>query len=273
MTAAANVLRARLGDRHPVAAIVLGSSLGAIAGAPSEAVRIGYGELTGFPTPAVSGHAGEAIAGQIGGRDVLVLAGRGHPYEHGNAAVMRTVIETLAALDIGTLILTNAAGSLDAAVRPGRIVLIADHINLSGMNPLYGETGDARFVSMTEAYDPKLRRRFLDAAHRTGLALSEDVYAWFSGPSFETPAEIRMAQRLGAGLVGMSTAPETILARRFGLKVAALSVVTNLGAGLEQASPSHEETKAEGGRAVGDMLRLLTAFLEDLDERHGSPSG
>ena len=266
MTAAADVLRQRQGDRRPVAAIVLGSSLGAIAEAPEEAVRIGYGELAGFSVPAVSGHAGEVIAGRIGGRDVLMLAGRGHPYEHGNAAVMRPVIETVAALGIGTLVLTNAAGSLDTAVRPGRIVLIADHINLSGMNPLIGETGDERFVSMTEAYDPKLRRRFLDVAHRIGLPLSEDVYAWFSGPSFETPAEIRMAQRLGAGLVGMSTAPETILARRFGLKVAALSVVTNLGAGLEAASPSHAETKAEGGRAASDMLRLITAFLESFDE-------
>lgn len=265
MTVAAEVLRERLTGRRPVAAIVLGSSLGAIAEAPDDAVRIGYDELAGFPVPAVSGHAGEAIAGRLGGRDVLVLAGRGHPYEHGDAAVMRPVIETLAALGVGTLILTNAAGSLDAAVRPGRIVLIADHINLSGMNPLIGEMGDARFVSMTEAYDPVLRRRFLDSARRVGLPLSEDIYAWFSGPSFETPAEIRMAQRLGAGLVGMSTAPETILARRFGLKVAALSVVTNLGAGMEQASPSHAETKAEGGRAAGDMARLLTAFLEDFD--------
>lgn len=266
MTAAANVLRARMGDRRPVAAIVLGSSLGAIAEAPVAPIRIGYGELAGFPVPAVSGHVGEAIAGGLGGRDVLVLAGRGHPYEHGNAAVMRPVIETVAALGIGTLVLTNAAGSLDPAVRPGRIVLIADHINLSGMNPLIGETGDERFVSMTEAYDPKLRRRFLDSARRIDLPLSEDVYAWFSGPSFETPAEIRMAQRLGAGLVGMSTAPEAILARRFGLKVAALSVVTNLGAGLEQASPSHAETKAEGSRAAGDLLRLLTAFMESFNE-------
>ena len=266
MTAAADVLRKRLGDRRPVAAIVLGSSLGAIAEAPADAIRVGYDELDGFPVPAVSGHAGEAVAGRLGGKEVLVLAGRGHPYEQGNAAVMRPVIETIAALGVRTLILTNAAGSLDTAVRPGRIVLIADHINLSGMNPLIGEVGDERFVSMTEAYDPALRRRFLDTARRIELPLSEDVYAWFSGPSFETPAEIRMAQRLGAGLVGMSTAPETILARRFGLKVAALSVVTNLGAGLEEASPSHEETKTEGGRAAADVLRLLAAFLEGFDE-------
>jgi purine-nucleoside phosphorylase len=179
---------------------------------------------------------------------------------------MRPVIETLKDLGIEALILTNAAGSLDAGVRPGRIVLITDHINLSGMNPLIGDADDTRFVSMTDAYDPALRRQFLAAASRIGLPLAEGVYAWFSGPSFETPAEIRMAQRLGADLVGMSTAPETILARRFGLKVAALSVVTNLGAGLEAASPSHAETKSEGARAAGDMLGLVTAFLESFDE-------
>lgn len=267
MTAAAEVLKKMRHDWRPVAAIVLGSSLAPIADALADAIRIAYSELPGFPRPGVSGHAGEAVIGQLGGRDVLLLAGRAHPYEQGDAAAMRPVIETVAALGIGLLILTNAAGSLDTAVRPGCLVLIADHINLSGMNPLIGESGDERFVSMTDAYDPALRRRFLDVARRIDLPLSEDVYAWFSGPSFETPAEIRMAQRLGAGLVGMSTAPEAILARRFGLKVAALSVVTNLGAGLEEASPSHAETKAEGARAAGDMLRLLTAFLEDIDGR------
>jgi purine-nucleoside phosphorylase len=263
--AAAEVLREKRPNWRPLAAVVLGSSLTAIADAPVDKVRIAFSALPDFPRTGVSGHAGEAVLGRLGGRDVLLLAGRAHPYEKGDAAAMRPVIETIAALGIGTLILTNAAGSLDTAVRPGRIVLIADHINLSGMNPLIGESDDARFVSMTDAYDPALRRRFLDVARRIGLPLSEDVYAWFSGPSFETPAEIRMAQRLGAGLVGMSTAPETILARRLGLRVAGLSVITNLGAGLEQASPSHAETKAEGGRAAGDMLRLLTAFLENFN--------
>ncbi|MEZ5924573.1 MAG: purine-nucleoside phosphorylase [Hyphomicrobiaceae bacterium] len=266
MTAPAGTLKVWLGARRPVVAVVLGSSLGAITEAPAGATRLAYSELPGFPEPGVSGHSGVAIAGQLGGRDVLLLSGRAHAYEHGDAAAMRPVIAAVAAAGIKTLILTNAAGSLDPTVRPGRIVLIADHINLSGMNPLIGETGDERFVSMTDAYDPGLRRRFLDSARRIGLPLAEDVYAWFSGPSFETPAEIRMAQRLGAGLVGMSTAPETILARRFDLKVAALSVVTNLGAGLEDAAPSHAETKAEGSRAAGDLLKLLVAVLEDLDE-------
>jgi purine-nucleoside phosphorylase len=263
MTAAAEVLLQRLSGRRPAVAIILGSSLAALGEAPSDAVSIAFADLPGFPAPGVSGHSGEVIAGRLGGRDVLVLAGRAHAYEHGNPAAMRPVIETSKELGIEALILTNAAGALDVGIRPGRLVLIADHINLSGMNPLIGEAGDARFVSMTDAYDPALRRQFLAAARRIGLPLPEGVYAGFSGPSLETPAEIRMAQRLGADLAGMSTAPETILARRFGLKVAALSVVTNLGAGLEGASPSHAETKFEGARAAGDMLRLLTAFLED----------
>ncbi|MFO1173283.1 MAG: purine-nucleoside phosphorylase [Hyphomicrobiaceae bacterium] len=265
MTHAADVLRQTLGPCAPRIAILLGSSLAAIADAPASAVRLSYADLPGFPSPGVSGHSGRLVAGKLGGRDVVILAGRVHPYETGAPAAMRPVIETLAALGVETLVLTNAAGTLDVSVRPGRLVLISDHINLSGMNPLIGETGDSRFVSMTDAYDPALRARLRTAARRIGLDLGEGVYAWFSGPSFETPAEIRMAQRLGADLAGMSTAPETILARRYGLKVAAVSVVTNLGAGLEQASPSHHETTEVGGRAAGDMRALLTAFLEDFD--------
>ena len=164
---------------------------------------------------------------------------------------------------IETLILTNAAGSLKPEMRPGSIMLIADHINYSGMNPLIGQHGDENFVPMTDAYDPALRQRFLAAAKAEGIALHEGVYCWYSGPSFETPAEIRMFQIIGGTAVGMSTAPETILARRFGLKVAGLSVITNLAAGIEGASPSHEETKREGAKAAMNMKALVTRFLKD----------
>lgn len=262
MTTAADVIRARFGERRLEAAIVLGSSLGAIGEALADPRTIAYAELPGFPRPTVSGHAGELVAGRLGGTDVLVLRGRAHAYESGDAAAMRGAIETLAALGIEALLLTNAAGSLDPEVGPGRLMLITDHINLSGMNPLIGEDGDARFVSMTGAYDAGLAERLRQAARREAIDLAEGVYAWFSGPSFETPAEIRMARVLGADTVGMSTAPETILARRFGLKVAAISVITNLGAGIGGASPDHAETKAVGGRAAGDLLRLLIGFLE-----------
>ncbi len=258
-----NVLAAKLGARAPKTAIILGSSLGALADAVEDPLVTPYTELPGFPLPRISGHAGKLFVGRLGGREVAVLAGRAHPYESGNAAVMRPAIEMLAGAGIETLILTNAAGSLKPEMRPGSIMLITDHINYSGMNPLVGQHGDENFVPMTNAYDPALRARFHAAAKAEGIALNEGVYCWYSGPSFETPAEIRMFQIIGGSAVGMSTAPETILARRFGLKVAALSVITNLAAGIEGASPSHEETKREGAKAAQNMKTLVTRFLKD----------
>jgi len=258
-----NALAAKLGGRAPKIAIILGSSLGALAEAVENALIIPYAELPGFPVPKISGHAGKLFVGHLGGKPVAVLAGRAHPYESGNAAVMRPAIEMLKGAGIDTLILTNAAGSLKPEMRPGSIMLIADHINYSGMNPLVGQHGDENFVPMTDAYDPALRQRFQAAAKAEGIALHEGVYCWYSGPSFETPAEIRMFQIIGGTAVGMSTAPETILARRFGLKVAGLSVITNLAAGIEGASPSHEETKREGAKAAENMKALVTRFLKD----------
>ena len=256
-----NELARRLEGRSPDVAIILGSSLGPVAEAVQDALVIPYAELPGFPVPRISGHAGTLVSGTLGGRQVAVLAGRAHPYESGNAAVMRPAIAMLAEAGIKTLILTNAAGSLTTAMRPGALMLITDHINFSGMNPLIGEQGDESFVPMTDAYDPALRARFLAAASAEAIRLHQGVYCWYSGPSFETPAEIRMLQTVGGTAVGMSTAPETILARRFGLKVAGLSVITNLAAGIEGASPSHEETKREGAKAAEDMKRLLARFL------------
>ena len=257
-----NELLKRLGARAPKTAIILGSSLGALAEAVADPLVIPYTELPGFPMPKISGHAGKLFVGHLGGKDVAVLAGRAHPYESGNAAVMRPAIEMLKGAGIETLILTNAAGSLKPEMRPGALMLISDHINYSGMNPLIGQHGDENFVPMTDAYDPALRQRFHAAAKAEGIALNEGVYCWYSGPSFETPAEIRMFQIIGGSAVGMSTAPETILARRFGLKVAALSVITNLAAGIEGASPSHEETKREGAKAAENMKALITRFLK-----------
>ena len=258
-----NELLKRLGARAPKTAIILGSSLGALAEAVADPLVIPYTELPGFPMPKISGHAGKLFVGHLGGKDVAVLAGRAHPYESGNAAVMRPAIEMLKGAGIETLILTNAAGSLKPEMRPGALMLISDHINYSGMNPLIGQHGDENFVPMTDAYDPALRQRFHAAAKAEGIALNEGVYCWYSGPSFETPAEIRMFQIIGGSAVGMSTAPEPILARRFGLKVAAPSVITNLAAGIEGASPSHEETKREGAKASENMQKLITRFLKD----------
>jgi purine-nucleoside phosphorylase len=250
-----------LQGRKPRTAIILGSSLGPVAEAVSDPLVIPYGDIPGFPVSRVSGHAGKLVVGKLGGVEVAVLQGRSHPYESGNPAAMRPAIEILREAGIDTLILTNAAGSLDVKMRPGAIMLITDHINCSGMNPLIGQPGDENFVPMTDAYDPALRKKMLAAALSKNVALHQGVYVWFSGPSFETPAEIRMAQIIGGTAVGMSTVPETILARRFGMKVAGLSVITNLGAGMEGANPSHAETKTEGAKAAGNMKTLLTAFF------------
>lgn len=257
-------LVAKLAGRKPKSAIILGSSLGAFADSVQNAIRIPYSELEGFPVPKISGHAGELVVGTVGGKEIAVLAGRAHAYESGNAAVMRPAIEALKNAGIENLILTNAAGSLDPAMRPGSIMLIEDHINQSGMNPLIGQHGDENFVPMTNAYDPALRAKIIAAAEAEKLALHKGVYVWYSGPSFETPAEIKMFRMIGGTAVGMSTAPETILARRFGLRVAGLSVITNLAAGIEGASPSHAETKSEGAKASARMGQLLTRFFTDL---------
>ena len=257
-------LKEKLQLRAPKTAIILGSALGSVVEAVKDPLIIPYTDLPGFPVPKISGHAGKLYVGTIGGTEVAVLAGRAHPYESGNAAVMRPVLDQLKKAGIENMILTNAAGSLKTSMGPGSIMLITDHINYSGMNPLIGQHGDENFVPMTDAYDPALRKQFLAAAKREKLNLKQGVYVWFSGPSFETPAEIKMAQIIGGHAVGMSTAPETIMARRLGMKVAGLSVITNLGAGIKGANPSHEETKREGMKAAVSMQRLLTRFFRDM---------
>jgi purine-nucleoside phosphorylase len=253
-----------LGRHSPKTAIILGSALGSLAEAVQDATIIPYTELHGFPVPKISGHAGKLYLGSLGGKQVAMLAGRAHAYESGNAAVMRPALEQLKAAGIETLILTNAAGSLKASMKPGSLMVLTDHINCAGMNPLIGQHGDENFVSMTNAYDADLRKAMLAAAKTEKIALKQGVYCWYSGPSFETPAEIRMMQIIGGTAVGMSTAPETILARRLGMKVAAVSIITNLAAGIKGASPSHEETKREGAKAAMSMQRLLTQFMKDM---------
>ena len=257
MTAAAAVLRERLAGRSPRTALVLGSGLGGLAGEVEDAVHVPYSELPGFPPSGVTGHAGEVVAGNFSSRPVLMLAGRAHYYETGDAAAMRPVLEALAGVGIDRLILTNAAGSLIRDMAPGSVMLITDHINFSGSNPLFGEPTDRRFVPLSEAYDAALRGALEDAAAATGTPLSKGVYMWFSGPSFETPAEIRMARTLGADAVGMSTVPEVILARFLNLRVAACSVITNLAAGMG-GEISHQETKdmaPVGGARLATILR------------------
>ncbi len=258
MSEAARHLREKLAGLAPRLAIVLGSGLSELADEVENAIRIPYAHLPGFPRSGVSGHAGTLVAGRFAGQPVLMLAGRAHYYEHGDAAAMRPVLEALAAVGVEQLVLTNAAGSLRADMPPGSVMLVTDHINFSGTNPLFGEESDRRFVGLTEAYDGAMRAALKAAAEREGITLHDGVYMWFSGPSFETPAEIRMARLFGADAVGMSTVPEVILARFLGLRVAAASVITNLAAGMTGAELSHTETKnmaPQGGSKLAAILR------------------
>ena len=264
MSAAANLARiAALTDIKPAIAIVLGSGLGGFVESAEDAVTIPYIELDGFPPPGVSGHAGALVLGRIAGCPVAILSGRAHYYESGRADVMRPALATVAALGADTVILTNSAGSLRQDMPPGSLMLIDDHIAFSGRNPLIGEANEARFVGMTEAYDSDLRDCARAAAKAEGIACPGGVYIWFSGPSFETPAEIRAAGALGADAVGMSTVPETILARFLGLKVLGFSVITNYAAGMTGAELSHEETKTVAHEAGAKLARILTRFLGD----------
>lgn len=250
----------------PKIGIVLGSGLGGLADDVTDAVRIPYGDLPGFPRSAVSSHRGELVLGRLAGVPVVVFAGRAHFYEHGNPREMEVPIATLKALGADTLFLTNAAGSLSETMPPGTPMLISDHIAFSGVNPLIGREGDDRFVNLVDAYDPALRAIAHRVAAAEGLTLAEGVYMWFSGPAFETPAEIRMARILGSDAVGMSTVPETILARYHGLRVLAVSMITNLAAGMTGKPLSHTETKEEGAKASDRFRRLARALVAAIAE-------
>ena len=267
----AQLLRRALPDFDFRVALVLGSGLGEIANDLGHRIAVPYSDLPGFPASGVSGHGGEVVGGMLDRSPVLILSGREHYYERGCADAMRVAIEALGHLGTETLILTNAAGSLREDMPPGSPMLITDHINLSGANPLIGEASDTRFLNMVDAYDPRIQSAFRAAAGHVGTPLHEGVYAWFSGPSFETPAEIRMARTLGADAVGMSTVPEVILARHAGLRVGAVSLITNLGAGMTGEALSHGETKREGAKAVGAMRALLANAVDRIHAKRDEP--
>ncbi|MFZ1663467.1 MAG: purine-nucleoside phosphorylase [Paracoccaceae bacterium] len=254
------LIRQRVGDQPVELGLVLGSGLGHLADAV-EGVAIPYDDLPGFPHAGVSGHSPKLVIGELVGRRVAVFGGRAHYYESGKGDAMRVPLEVLRGLGGSQLILTNAAGSLQPDMPPGSLMLLNDHINFSGLNPLIGEKTDARFVPMTDAHDPAMRTALLAAAQSEGVALLQGVYAWYSGPSFETPAEIRAIKLLGADAVGMSTVPEVILARFLGLKVAAVSVITNMAAGMSDEKISHEHTKAMAPIGAAKLERVLRRWL------------
>ena len=248
--------------------MLLGSGWGPFAGEVQDAVEVPYAELPAFPTlghgHGVGGHAGRLTAGRVGGVEVAVLAGRKHAYETGEPDGMKGAIRTLAALGVQVLVQTNAAGSMDPALRPGELMLISDHLNVVQRSPLVGETGDQRFIDMSNAYCATLRAQALAAAQAAGQPLREGVYAWVLGPQFETPAEIRMLRAFGAQAVGMSTVPETILARHAGLRVLALSLMTNMAAGMAAETLSHAHTLATAGAASQRAVATLSAVVQAL---------
>ena len=264
MAKALKTIRNLAGDTPIDAALILGSGLSDIGDLLTDKVTIPFSDLKGFPQGGVSGHGKDLLIGQMGSRRLAILTGRQHYYEHGDPAAMRPALQTIAELGAKTLLLTNSAGSLDHDAPPGNLMLLSDHINYAGVNPLIGEDTDARFVNMVDAYDPELRATTHAVAARLEIALKEGIYMWYSGPSFETPAEIRMAQTLGANAVGMSTVPEVILARFLGLKVWACSSITNMGAGMAQEVISHTQTKDVAKYGAEKLKRLIPALMEEI---------
>ena len=248
----------------PRLAIVLGSGWDGIADLVAEPIDIPYADLPAFPTLGVAGHAGSLRLGRIGGVAVALLRGRQHTYETGDAAGMKGAIRTLAALGCTTLLLTNAAGSLEPGMPPGSLMLISDHLNITQRTPLHDEPGASRFIDMGHAYDTTLRDQAAAAAEGAGIELHEGIYAWVLGPQFETPAEIRMLRLLGAQAVGMSTVPETILARHAGLKVLGLAMLTNMGAGMAAETLSHAHTLHTAQATAALAARLLAVVVPAL---------
>jgi len=263
---AADAVRTRIGATAPTAAIVLGSGLGALAARIDGARRVPFAEVPGFPRATVAGHAGALIAGTLGGREVVALAGRFHLYEGHPAPLAAFPVRVLHALGARTLFVSNAAGGLGRAIRRGDLMRIDDHIDLMWRNPLAG-TADARSAAppdLSAPYDSALGALLHAIARDAGIPLTDGVYAGLLGPAYETPAEVRMLQRLGADAVGMSTVPEVIVARALGMRVAGVSCITNLACGLQPGQLSHAEVLETSAMVAERFERLVTEFVARL---------
>ena len=254
-------------DLQPRVGLVLGSGLGGLADELEDRVEIPYSELPGWPTATAVGHAGTLVLGRLDGVPVAVMRGRAHLYEGISADRVVFGVRVLGRLGIGSLVVTNAAGGIDPAYRPGLLVLISDHVNLQGTSALVGPNDDSlgpRFPDMSDAYDPELRSRAREAADRLGIELGEGVYAAWLGPQFETPAEIRFMRAVGGDLAGMSTVQEVIAARHMGIRVLGISVVTNMAAGVLPEKIDHEQVLAVGAAAAGSLVALLRELVPTL---------
>lgn len=264
---AAAKITASLGGLKPKIAIILGSGLGGLAAKVEGPTILAYKDLPGFPVLTVAGHAGQLISGRLNGVPVIVLNGRKHFYETSDAYPLKTMIRSMQAVGVETLFLSNAAGSLRPHIKVSELMLITDHINFLGLNPLVGPNDDSfgpRFFPMADAWDPALGAKLKGAAQQQGITLHQGVYVAFRGPSFETPAEIRMAQGWGGDAVGMSSVPDCLIARHCGLKVAGVSCITNMGAGLSDEKLSHAHTLENAAKGAGAFERLVLAAVKVL---------
>lgn len=260
---AAASVRARPGFDAPSTGLILGSGLGGLARSIANSIRIPFAEIPGFPAATVVGHDGALIVGSLGGRSVAALSGRFHMYEGHPAALAGFPVRVLWALGARDLFVSNAAGGISTKLAVGDLMMITDHLNLMGANPLVGpsEPGEVRFPDMTDAYDPRLRHSLRATAENLGINLREGVYAGLLGPSYETPAEVKMLRGLGADAVGMSTVPEVIVARAIGMRVAGVSCITNAAAGVTGAALSHAEVLETTARVSEKFESLVTEFL------------
>ncbi len=264
---AAAKITAALGGLKPKIAIILGSGLGGLAAKVEAPVILAYKDLPGFPVLTVAGHAGHLIIGKLNGMPVIVLNGRKHFYETSDAYPLKVMIRSMKVVGVETLFLSNAAGSLRPHIKVSELMLITDHINFLGLNPLVGpndETFGPRFFPMADAWDPALGAKLKAVAQQQGVTLHQGVYVAFRGPSFETPAEIRMAQGWGGDAVGMSSVPDCLIARHCGMKVAGVSCITNMGAGLSDEKLSHAHTLENASRGAGAFEKLVLAAVKVL---------
>ncbi len=268
MSGALEFLKSRT-DRRPRIAVVLGSGLGGFGEELADRVEVPYSEIPEWPQPTAVGHAGKLVFGCVGAAPLVAMSGRVHLYEGYTPAQVTFGVRTLGRLGVRTVVFTNAAGGINAAYARGALVLISDHINLQGSNPLAGPNDESlgpRFPDMSEAYPAALRALARQVAAGQGIALEEGVYAAMLGPSFETPAEIRFLRTIGADLVGMSTVPEVIAANHMGMRVLAISCVTNMAAGMLPQKITHTEVLETGEMVRGKLVRFLKALVPRLDE-------
>jgi xanthosine phosphorylase len=260
-------ITAALAGQKPKIAIILGSGLGGLAKQVQNPVTLAYQDLPGFPVLTVAGHAGQLITGLLNGVPVIVLNGRKHFYETADAYPLKTMIRAMKAVGVETLFLSNAAGSLRPHIKVSELMLITDHINFLGLNPLVGPNDEAfgpRFFSMSDAWDAGLGAKLKAVAKQAGITLHQGVYVAFRGPSFETPAEIRMVQGWGGDAVGMSSVPDCLIARHCGLKVVGVSCITNMGAGLSDEQLSHSHTLENASKGAAAFEQLILAAVKVL---------